>query len=237
MTGEGAWLTASYRPGKEPFVSMAGALLKPLEGQLSETSRLKELDNLAGYLAQKPVNLGRVLKRILEKHAGHDHLLLIIDQFEELYTLVDEAGARHALADSLLAARDVAGVRLVVTMRADFLGQALTYQPLVAALQDHSLMLGPMTTGELRAVIVEPATKVGVRFEPGLEKRILADVLDEPGYLPLLQFALDRLWDEATPTTEPQPPRHSSGRSQQQVAPTRPFCQCCRCRLLANLWR
>lgn len=193
---EGVWLTASFRPGKEPFVSIAGALLEPLEGELSETSRLKELDNLAGYLAEKPENLGRVLARILKKHLDKEYLLLVVDQFEELYTLVPEADDRHAFVNSLLAVRNVDGVRLVVTMRADFLGQALTYPPLVAALQNSDLKLGPMTTEELKEAIAEPAGKVGITFAPGLEERILHDVVDEPGYLPLLQFALTRLWDE-----------------------------------------
>ena len=195
VAAKGSWITASCRPGKEPFISMAGTLLQPLEGELSETSRLKELDKLAGYLAEKPENLGRVMARILEKSAK-ERFLLIIDQFEELYTLTQEAEVRRVLVGSLLAAREVDDIRLVVTMRADFLGQALTYPPLVAALQDHSLMLGPMTAGELKEVIAEPAKKVGIGFEPGLEDRILRGVVDEPGYLPLLQFALTRLWDE-----------------------------------------
>ena len=196
VKAEGTWLTASFRPGREPFVSLANALLKPLEEELSETSRLKELDNLASYLAEKPENLGRVFERILEKHTDNDHLLLIIDQFEELYTLVPVVEARNALVESLLTATKVAGIRLVLTIRADFLGLTLTYPPLVAALQNHDLMLGPMTIEELRDVIVEPARKAGIRFASGLVERILNDVLDEPGYLPLLQFALTRLWGE-----------------------------------------
>ncbi len=196
VKAEDIWLPISYRPGKEPFVSMAGALLEPLEGKLSETSRLKELDNLANYLAEKPNNLGRVLSRIQEKHSDRERLLLIIDQFEELYTLVSDIGVRHTLIDTLLAVRDVESARLVITMRADFLGQALTYPALVDSLQSTDLKLGPMSPEELRDVIVEPARKVGINFESGLEERILNDVLDEPGYLPLLQFALTRLWGE-----------------------------------------
>lgn len=196
VASENIWLTVSYRPGKEPFVSMASALLELLEGELSETSRLKELDNLASYLAEKAENLERVLFRILDKHPDKEYFLLIIDQFEELYTLTQEVDVRHKLIDSLLAMSEASSVRLVITMRADFLGQALTYPPLVAVLQGTDLKLGPMTTEELEEVIVEPARKVDLAFEPGLRDRILRDVENEPGHLPLLQFALTRLWDE-----------------------------------------
>ncbi len=85
---------------------------------------------------------------------------------------------------------------LLQTLRADFMGQALAYRPFADTMQKAALMLGPMTREELRSVIVQPAEKQGAAFEPGLVERILKDVGEEPGNLPLLEFALTLLWDK-----------------------------------------
>ncbi len=79
-------------------------------------------------------------------------------------------------------------------MRADFLGQALQHRALADALQEHTLLLGPMTRAELQRAVEEPARLQGAVLEPGLVDRILDDVGAEPGRLPLLQFALALLW-------------------------------------------
>ncbi len=80
-------------------------------------------------------------------------------------------------------------------MRADFMGQALAYRPFADALQEASLLLGPMNRDELRAAIEKPAEAQGAAFEAGLVQRILDDVGQEPGNLPLLEFALTLLWE------------------------------------------
>ncbi|MGD9100326.1 MAG: hypothetical protein PVF45_07585, partial [Anaerolineae bacterium] len=131
-------------------------------------------------------------------------LLLVVDQFEELYTLCPEPDARRRFLDGLLAAVEVESGRraslfaLLLTLRADFMGQALAYRPFADALQDTSLILGPMTREELRAAIAKPADKQGAAFEAGLVERILDDVGpgDQPGNLPLLEFALTLLWEQ-----------------------------------------
>jgi len=87
---------------------------------------------------------------------------------------------------------------LVITMRADFLENALSYRSFVDILQNADLKLGPMNHEELTAVIVPPAGKLGVSFEAGLVERILEDVEDQPGNLPLLEFALTELWNKRT---------------------------------------
>ncbi len=84
---------------------------------------------------------------------------------------------------------------LTLALRADFLGLALMHRPFADALQDADVKLGPMTRTELRGAIENPAVRLGVVFEPGLVERILDDVGDEPGNLPLLEFALTQLWD------------------------------------------
>jgi WD40 repeat protein len=84
---------------------------------------------------------------------------------------------------------------LLLTLRADFMGQALTHRPFADALQDNTIILSPMNRVELRAAIEKPAEQQGAAFESGLVARILDDVGEEPGNLPLLEFALALLWE------------------------------------------
>ena len=84
---------------------------------------------------------------------------------------------------------------VLLTLRADFMGQALAHRPFADALQEGSLMLGPMNRTELQAAVEKPAELQGAAFESGLIPRILDDVGEEPGNLPLLEFALSLLWE------------------------------------------
>jgi WD40 repeat protein/DNA-binding SARP family transcriptional activator len=200
---EGNWLIAPFRPGRRPFGALAGALLPLLERELSETDSLLETQKLAQALEDGDLELHQVVERIMEKKGGEKRLLLVADQFEELYTLCAEPDTRRRFLDSLLAAVESGGEKplpplvILLSLRADFMGQALSHRPFADALQDVSLMLGPMTREELRAAIEMPAQKQGAALEAGLVNRILDDVSEEPGNLPLLEFALTLLWEQA----------------------------------------
>jgi WD40 repeat protein/DNA-binding SARP family transcriptional activator len=126
------------------------------------------------------------------------HTLLIVDQFEEVFTACTDEKLRIAFFDRLLAPpvpQDAPAPGLLLAMRADFMGEALRYATLADLLQNHTILLGPLSRSELRQVIEEPARLRGVAFEPGLVDRLLVDIGDGPGQLPLLQFALTQLWD------------------------------------------
>ena len=129
----------------------------------------------------------------------HDNgrLLLLVDQFEEMYTLCPDREARRRFLDGLLTAVGSSNEHfvLLLTMRADFMGRALAYRPFADALQQASVLLGPMNRDELRAAVEMPAEMQGAAFEPGLVERLLDDVGQEPGTLPLLEFALTLLWE------------------------------------------
>ncbi len=201
LRAEGSWLIAEMRPGGQPFDALAAVLLPLLEPGLSETDRLIESRKLAGALREAAVPLVDVVARALSKAGDTSRMLLLVDQFEELYTLCPEVETRRRFLDTLLAAvEETCKLRpspfvLLVTMRADFMGQALSYRPFADLLQGASLMMGPMTRDELRAAIVKPAEKQGAALEPGLVERLLDDVGEEPGNLPLLEFALTLLWE------------------------------------------
>lgn len=193
---QGHWLILSFRPGAHPFRALAATLIPWLEGELSETVQLIEIRRLAQALTQGELSLAEVLVRILEKNPSYHQVILIIDQFEELYTLCPEMNVRHRFIDQLLSKSPERDHKLLLTLRADFMGQALGYRPFADMLQKGDVKLGPMNRTELQEAIEQPVTRAGVRFEAGLTERILDDVGDEPGSLPLLQFALSLLWEQ-----------------------------------------
>lgn len=191
---EAGWLIESFRPGDRPFRNLAGRLVSLLETGMSETDQLVEVNKLVKVIEKGDLGLQDVVRRILDKHSD-SRLLLIADQFEELYTLCQDNSERQFFLDQLLAAvKQIENFQLVLTLRADFLGYALDYRPFADALQDADRKLGPMNREELQGAIEKPAQKLGVRIESGLTERILQAVEKEPGNLPSLEFALELLW-------------------------------------------
>ncbi|BAY48349.1 WD-40 repeat-containing protein [Scytonema sp. HK-05] len=192
----GHWLFTHFRPGSDPFHALALALVPLYTPYFNATEQIAQARQLAGYFREGTVTLANVFAQIHQNHGNH-RVLLIADQFEELYTLCGDQKVRLGFLDTLLAcfqsSPDNTTV-LVATMRADFLGNFLSYRPLVDVLQNADIKLGPMNCEELSQVIKKPAEKLGVTFEAGLVERILEDVEDEPGNLPLLEFALTQLW-------------------------------------------
>ncbi|SDX84177.1 WD40 repeat [Amycolatopsis xylanica] len=122
---------------------------------------------------------------------GH---VLIIDQFEEIFTLCHDE-ERAEFLDALLAlAEDEHGTRVVIGVRADFYGHCGRHAGLVDALRDAQVMVGPMNADELRTVIVEPAVRVGYRVESALVTRLVTDAIGQPAVLPLISHALLETW-------------------------------------------
>ncbi|MEU0728965.1 WD40 repeat domain-containing protein [Streptomyces sp. NPDC006140] len=120
---------------------------------------------------------------------------LIVDQFEELYTLGADPADRDAFIDRLVAATGAGSrLRVVIAVRADFLGRCAEHPGLTAALQDATLLAGPMARAELREAIVRPAAADGLIVERALTDRLLDEVEGAPGGLPLMSHALLETW-------------------------------------------
>jgi WD40 repeat protein len=198
---QAGWGIVAFRPGGEPLQVLAYSLMPWLEQDLTETERLIEARKLGEALGCGELPLGDVVARILEKQAALERLLLLADQFEEIYTLCADTEQRTAFLDVLLndvelpAQAGAPAPTLVLTLRADFVEQALSFRLLADALQNSQLVMGPMPREELERAVTGPAQLLGVGFEAGLVERILDDVGDEPGNLPLLEFALTMLWE------------------------------------------
>lgn len=190
------WEIATLFPGDQPLKALARAVSPLLEPEtMDETDRLVKINKLAEAFAKQDVSLHDVGLRIVDKQPGTNRLLLIVDQVEELYTVAKDDHQRRRFIDELLDVSERGSWTVLLTLRGDFVGKALSYRPLSDRLQGAQVNLGPMTRAELEQAITSPAQRVGQSFADGLVTRILDDVGDEPGHLPLLEFVLKRLWE------------------------------------------
>ena len=186
--GSRTWVISDMFPGSYPFEELAAALLRVAVDRPAE---------LVEELARDELGLRRVAKRILPPDT---ELLLVVDQFEELFTLTPDEETRRRFLDGLtqLALDSRARVRVVVTLRADFLDRPLRYPEFGELLKAGMVAVTAPSEDDLAEAIQSPAASVGVRFEAGLVSRIIADVQDQPGALPLLQYALTELFAART---------------------------------------
>ncbi|MEU0804571.1 hypothetical protein [Streptomyces sp. NPDC005970] len=126
---------------------------------------------------------------------GDGDTWLVVDQFEEVFTLCQDPAERAGFIERLLSARDESSrLRVVIGVRADFLGRCAEHRELTAALRGATLLVGPMGRAELREAIVKPAAADGLIVERTLTARIVEEVVDEPGGLPLMSHALLETW-------------------------------------------
>ena len=166
----------SFNPGADPLASLALAVGAP---SADDTG---------------PVNADDLIRFI--DAAGDEPAVLIIDRFEELFTLCPSPERREAFADVLLGLVTSAKKHIVLaTLRSEFEAQIAALPQLHAAFGNAQFRLPPLSASELHDAIVEPAQLVGLKFEPGLVERLVKEILGEPAGLPLLQFTLLKLWD------------------------------------------
>ncbi|WP_430379844.1 hypothetical protein [Streptomyces sp. B1-3] len=136
-----------------------------------------------------------VYGHLLAPAEGEPESWVVVDQFEETFTLCRDRGERARFIDLLLAARNPASrLRVLVTVRADFYGRCSEHRGLADALCRSGLLLGPMTADELREAVTKPAQAVGLTVERELTARIVAEVVDQPGGLPMLSHVLLETW-------------------------------------------
>jgi WD40 repeat protein/class 3 adenylate cyclase len=124
-----------------------------------------------------------------------ERLVLVVDQFEELFTTCQDEEERSRFVERVVAiARDPERTVVVLALRADFSGECATYPELGELLAGNLVLVGPMSSDELRRAVELPARRVGIRVESSLAEALVAEIRDEPGGLPLLSTALVELW-------------------------------------------
>ena len=181
------WLTTILTPTADPLGQLAAGLCR-------DETDLSAADALRAQLAADPQTLRRKADQLLAR-AGAGRLLLIVDQFEELFTQCHDEAGRRAFIDNLLAAARANGrATVLIGLRADFMGRLTEVEELRALVEQNFALLGPMQQEDLVRVIAEPARIGGWAFVSGLVEQFLSDVGQEPGRLPLLSHALLETW-------------------------------------------
>jgi WD40 repeat protein/serine/threonine protein kinase len=186
LPGSANWFVAQMVPGSSPFEELASALLRVA---------VSTPPDLLSRLLRDRRALLQVVNEILPKDGSE--LLLVIDQFEELFTLVENEVERTKFLISLqTAVKDpTSRLRLVITLRADFYDRPLLYSGFGDLVRDHTEVVLPLSSSELAKAINGPAERAGLMLETGLASSIVGDVSKQPGALPLLQFALTELYE------------------------------------------
>lgn len=151
---------------------------------------------LAAEFAADPRGLHLCVRQAVATRPDGEDLLLVVDQFEELFTLCEDPAERAAFVAALTSAatEPTSRARVVLGVRADFYGHCGEYPELVEALRDGQVLVGAMTPEELREAITGPAEAVGCRVETALVSRLVADATGQPGALPLVSHALRETW-------------------------------------------
>jgi WD40 repeat protein len=191
----GRWRTLLMTPTEHPVRALAEAVAKLCD---------RDLDGVSEELAGDPAALDIAVRTVLAAGPAESRVLLVVDQFEEVFTLCADEGERVRFIDALVDASRAADSRttVVVGVRADFLAHVMRYAGLLDALVDEAqLLVGPVSAADLREIITCPAARVGLHVEPDLVTVLLADAAGQPGALPLVSHALLETWHRRTDGT------------------------------------
>ena len=194
LPGSERWLTVLLTPGAEPIERLARALAGAIPGLL--------LDLVRARLQDDPDALEHIASEAPATKLSGARLVVIVDQFEELFTMCRDDEQRRRFVDTLTQSLGDprTSVSVIMSVRADYYARCAAL-PELSPLLGTTLGVGVMTERELRRAIELPARRAGLQLEPGLTDVILADVGDEPGGLPLLSTALLETWVRRDDTT------------------------------------
>ncbi len=187
VPGSEHWFIVQMAPGAHPLDELEIALTRIAADTVSD---------LRGHLERDQRGLVRAASLILPDDGSE--LLVIVDQLEEVFTLVEDEAARVQFLNLLYSAvtDPRSRVRVVVTLRADFYDRPLHYPEFGELVRLRMETVLPLSANELEEAITKPAERVGVSFEPGLVANIISESHYQPGALPLLQYALAELFEQ-----------------------------------------
>ena len=192
LAGSQDWQIQIMLPGEHPLQNLALSWLEP---DLSNVERATQLDGIESLLQQGGEGLGTLVRA-----STASRIILVVDQFEEAFTLCQNLAERAAFFQCLLEALEQTKDKLclILAMRIDFFGKCFErkYSGLGNKIQakDNFIAVPPMEREELRQAIIKPAERVNLILEEGLAEEILRDIEGSPGSLPLLEDTLTELW-------------------------------------------
>lgn len=180
-------LSGGVLPGSDSWPQV---LLRPGEHPLAELSRA--IARAVPHVDVPADDASVALDAALATLAAGRRLVVVVDQFEEVFNATRDDAERTAFIDLLTGERS--GLKVIVAIRADHYGRCAAYPALARLLGSDQVLVGPLTSAELAAVIEHPAQRVGLRVEPALTEALVTDAGTEPGVLPLLSTCLLELW-------------------------------------------
>ncbi|WP_086818783.1 PQQ-binding-like beta-propeller repeat protein [Allokutzneria sp. NRRL B-24872] len=181
LAGQQGWRTVVFAPGAAPLARWVERLADALGDVPGDV-------DARAALTEDPTALPRLVEL-----AGVS-LLVVIDQFEEVFGTEVVKEDREVFLAAVLATRGTKRLRMVLSVRADFLGHCARHTDLVDAMRDRHVLVGPMTVPELRSAITEPALRTGCTVEAALLATLVAEAANERGGLPLVSHALLETW-------------------------------------------
>lgn len=186
LPGSESWFIVDMLPGTHPLDELEIALMRVAADQAR---------NLHEPLARDQRGLLRASQLILPD--DDSEMVVIVDQFEEVFNLVEDEAGRQQFLDLLYTAVTAprSRVRVVITLRADFYDKPLHYPEFGEMVRSRMETILPLSAEELHRAITKPAEQAGVTFEEGLVATIVSEIHYQPGALPLLQYALTELFD------------------------------------------
>jgi len=200
MSAGSSWRIATFRPTGDPIGGLAAALSNPevlgTDPELADTQRVL----IEATLRRGTLGLADAVRQA--KIPREDNVLVVVDQFEELFRFrrsrqADSKDEAQAFAKLLLeGARQDVPVYVVLTMRSDFIGDCMEYPGLPEAINAGQYLVPRMARDELRLAITGPVAVGGGQIATRLVMRLLNDVGDDQDQLPVLQHALMRTWEE-----------------------------------------
>jgi WD40 repeat protein len=200
-TRSDSWPLAYTTPRDRPLERLADALAKHIDG-VTSAGVLNDLRN-------HPEDAHMIARQALPDWGddARGRLVIVIDQFEELFTLTESRSERERFVTaitSMTRGGADAPALVVIGVRSDFLGQCGGFERLQPALWDHLFLLTPMTIPEMRQAITGPAAADGLRLDEGLAEQILGDLSDSttseefsPAALPLLSATMKEIFDRS----------------------------------------
>lgn len=181
------WPVHVITPTDEPLESLAASLTR-------DQDSVKAMAALIDDLEYSSRSLHLYVRKLLSGHKTANKLLLVVDQFEELFTLCHDENKRKLFVDNLLNACQKESIVVIITLRADFYAHCAQFDHLRTLLTKQQAYIGAMSYDELRRAIELPAAQGNWEFEDGLIDLLLEEVNEEPGALPLLSHALLETW-------------------------------------------
>lgn len=203
FSGSDRWRIKLLTPTEHPLKSLASSFIEP---ELSDLERAEQLRRAEQFLLDGDAGLAQLVQACLPIEVSttglnppaRPRLLLVIDQFEEVFTLCHGPQAeqeRQQFFKCLLGAMNASDcLNIVIVLRADFFGKCSLYEGLAQQIEQNLVMVTPLTYEQIKATIVRPAQKVGLICEANLVYTMLLDIIGAPGELPLLQYTLLELW-------------------------------------------